>query len=1009
MNAEPLASDWARIVGVLGAEVGLLAALLWAGVWAWPPARRLSAIWARTLWRGGVAGALLLLGLELAGVRPWLGGVLEGGRGDDLPSVEIRTNFEPTFQVAPGEEISKPPVRPAIREIGQGAGAVWWPGAAWLLGTLLLLGRGAWARGVLAAVLWRRGRPEAEEMQRRVRALAKALGIQRRVQVRRLDGLPGPVACGRFVPTIVLPVGFGEEHSKSAQEAMLTHELAHIAARDAWWQWLGDLAAALLWWHPVVWWLRGQMLAASEWAADEASREIKGGPQVLAECLVAMARRWVSSPAAAGWQGVHGGHFRSGLGRRVERLLRDDAAAWHPVSGARRWLGRGAVLLLLAGVSMAAAWMVHRDRAMSWRESWGRSMGSLLWTQVRAADGAEGTTQPVEERIPWQPWSRESVDAALASGRTVLVFFTADWAVAAQVNEQVALEVPAVRRRLRELDALAFKADWTQPNAAIEAELKAFGRTTVPLTVVASRAFGAKRAVLPEVLTAEIVVRALDGMVSSQGAEARGEDAVGAAPTTPAPPSAVTSALFEVRALVNAGKWEEAEAKVRSILATEPDNLAAQHYMRMVQERMRSSLVSESATNSIEVRRRESVRQRQERLLSGDETSASATAPALAELASRWFLVDQKLVGKAVAERLGTRRRPLVMEGRARVTEAEQLVADLRNYFGSFGIEVTAGGRSLFLSDTRGMLMVRATPQELATIERAILELNTPPPQFVIESKFVEIPAESWNGLALDWLVEWTPPTNANMPSGLFGPGYAHVYASSRGILAQNGAEALFRAMERRAGVDVLSAPKVTTLTDRQAQIKVVTVRTVVTRLQSPAAAGARTADPVPVTATFEAGPVLDVVPHVADDHMKVSLTIIASVKEFVGYDSAAPKSEPRPVYRWRRLAGGVNLWDGQTAVLRDGEDTLEVLRDKDAVGEAPEIGEEFQRRHAEMRARSRLVVLVTATLIDAAGNRLHRDEDIPLGFPKQGDGAVYFNSNSVAPPLGPVTRSPFQ
>src|SRR5437867_3584695 len=147
------------------------------------------------------------------------------------------------------------------------------------------------------------------------------MGLRRPIHLFESSRLLGPVAAGVLRPAIGLPPQFAGEHSPEQQEVMLAHEVAHLAAKDPFWSRLADVLAALLWWHPLSWWVRRQLRAASETAADESSLLVRDGPRVLAECLVTFGGR-LTRRQPAGWMGVEGGGFRSGLGRRVERLLR---------------------------------------------------------------------------------------------------------------------------------------------------------------------------------------------------------------------------------------------------------------------------------------------------------------------------------------------------------------------------------------------------------------------------------------------------------------------------------------------------------------------------------------------------------------------------------------------------------------------------------------------------------------------------------------------------------------
>jgi hypothetical protein len=196
-----------------------------------------------------------------------------------------------------------------------------------------------------------------------------------------------PVAFGIWRPTIVLPAGFWDRFGREEQEAMLAHELAHLAARDPLWQLLAELACALEWWHPAVWWMRGRLRAASETAADEASLLVPGGPDALAGCLVALGRRLVC-PRRLGWLSFQGNGFRSGLGRRVERLLSLKAGAAHVPARAGLKAARMVLPVVLVVVSvLSTAWarpqafFSEGETTMSvWRSSWRHSLAAIVVT-----------------------------------------------------------------------------------------------------------------------------------------------------------------------------------------------------------------------------------------------------------------------------------------------------------------------------------------------------------------------------------------------------------------------------------------------------------------------------------------------------------------------------------------------------------------------------------------------------------------------------------------------------
>lgn len=157
----------------------------------------------------------------------------------------------------------------------------------------------------------------------------------------------------------------------------------------------------------------------------------------------------------------------------------------------------------------------------------------------------------------------------------------------------------------------------------------------------------------------------------------------------------------------------------------------------------------------------------------------------------------------------------------------------------------------------------------------------------------------------------------------------------------------------------------------------------------------------------LEFGPVLDVIPYVSADGYTVQMTIIPTVKEFLGYDDEAasvfvPQAQsvgagvggilsavqPFPRFSLRQVVTSAIVWDGQTVVL-GGLISEDVARVKDKVpvlGDLPFAGR-FFRSESTRSLKRNLMIFVTPTIIDPAGNRVHTDQDLPFAqtaFPAQ-------------------------
>jgi len=134
----------------------------------------------------------------------------------------------------------------------------------------------------------------------------------------------------------------------------------------------------------------------------------------------------------------------------------------------------------------------------------------LDWRAPFVETGSTGSLKESADGIDWQRWSPEAVAAARAAGKPVLVDFTADWCLTCQVNKKTSIEIPAVREKLKSMNAVTLLGNYTHFPDAITTELNRYSRAGVPLVLVYPKNPDAQPIVLPEVLTPGIVLNALD-------------------------------------------------------------------------------------------------------------------------------------------------------------------------------------------------------------------------------------------------------------------------------------------------------------------------------------------------------------------------------------------------------------------------------------------------------------------------------------------------------------------
>jgi len=120
------------------------------------------------------------------------------------------------------------------------------------------------------------------------------------------------------------------------------------------------------------------------------------------------------------------------------------------------------------------------------------------------------TADAKDADLVWVPYSQAAVEAAHAAGKPVFIDFTAAWCLSCKYNERVVLRSADVENALRKGGVVTMKADWTKYDPEITKELESVGRSGVPTYLIYPAAAGSGADVLPELLTKDGVLAAIE-------------------------------------------------------------------------------------------------------------------------------------------------------------------------------------------------------------------------------------------------------------------------------------------------------------------------------------------------------------------------------------------------------------------------------------------------------------------------------------------------------------------
>jgi thiol:disulfide interchange protein DsbD len=165
-------------------------------------------------------------------------------------------------------------------------------------------------------------------------------------------------------------------------------------------------------------------------------------------------------------------------------------------------LTEGGMLMALFGLVLIAmgVWFYGRWHAPG--ASAGRArFGVIAGAAVLALGVWTGWPQPpAPSAVTWEKWSEETVARYRAEGRPIYVDFTARWCATCQTNKKLVFGSADVLAHFAKNRVVTLKADWTNQDPAITAELAKYQRSAVPFNLLYLPG-KPDPIVLPEILT----------------------------------------------------------------------------------------------------------------------------------------------------------------------------------------------------------------------------------------------------------------------------------------------------------------------------------------------------------------------------------------------------------------------------------------------------------------------------------------------------------------------------
>ncbi len=312
----------------------------------------------------------------------------------------------------------------------------------------------------------------------------------------------------------------------------------------------------------------------------------------------------------------------------------------------------------------------------------------------------------------------------------------------------------------------------------------------------------------------------------------------------------------------------------------------------------------------------------------------------------------------------------------------------------------TEGGRSVVVSPQSGVIVVRALPNELRAVEQYLRATQgAVDRQVILEAKIIEVELKDEFQAGINWAAFDSlgrhrfsvgadtgnfpiPPATPVTPAGAaatIGNTVGGAMASAGrtaaglfGIAFQTGSfAALMQLLETQGGVQVLSSPRIATLNNQKAVLKVGTDDFFVTNVSTTTTTGTTTTTTPNVTLQpFFSGIVLDVTPQIDDEdnitlHIHPAVSDVKTKVKEVNLGTAGSLTLPLASSTVSETDSIIRARNGQVVAI-GGLMKSASLSDRSQVpgaGEVPLLGNLFKQQ-SRSSVKKELVILLKATVV---------------------------------------------